>query len=602
MYITLGFLIVMEVLALLFPMLLLRVTEIISDGVLDPTVTEGEVITSMILNSLMVLGFIIVIAIVSYVSAFFFSKYSNMYAQNVRRELFNKFQKVSTETIENYGSGKVLPSVLIDTSWIAAYQRRLLVAAVIIPIALFGSLIMMFRLSVAYSLIALAAIPLIAIFYYFGLRRMNKIIPPSVNAMDDFFINVKEGISGAKDIRVLGKAEERARKFSTPVSLQIRQGVNADMLHNLSGAFTSLLFTLITIGIWIYGVNAGVNEMHDLVILNTVIQYTVRMQWASHTVFVWFVEHMPRIWVTKKRFQEIYDLPEVETGAGLTHINKPAEPTLNFSGIEFNWPNGSRGLNLNLTVPYNTRIAIAGGVGSGKSILPKLLLRQAELSGGGINLNGIDISSIDRHYLRREVLAYCGPMSQFINGTIRDNMKVLAPDVSDDEIVEIFEALGAQDFMARFGDSFLDYELNINKRMSDSARNLLGIARCALKPASIHIFNQCFDHVKQEYIANLMAFLKRYKKTCLFISYDPMVCRHCNEVYVLKNGKITGNGNHAELLKENADYKKFYASTSGTIAVEEIVVKKEVEDTQPEQGQLFESMSSQATSAGEVVQ
>jgi len=582
MFITLGFLVVMEVLALLFPMLLFRVTEIISDGV-EGDLAQNEVLGQMFMWGGLVLAFILLIAVVSYVSAYFFSVYSNKYAQNVRRELFNKFQRVSTETIENYGSGKVMPTVLIDTAWIAAYQRRLLVAAVIIPVAVFGSLIMMFSLggvAVTFSLIALGAVPIIAIFYAIGLRRMNKIIPPSVESMDEFFINVKEGISGAKDIRVLGKAEERARKFAKPVHLQVRQGINADMLHNFSGAFNALLFTIIQIVIIIVGINIGMENVHDLVILNTVLQYIVRIQWASHTIFVWFVEHMPRIWVVKKRFQEVYYLPEVAVAGGLTNINKPAEPALYFSNIEFNWPNGARGLNLSLSVPYDTRIAIAGGVGSGKSILPKLLLRQADANGGSINLNGLDISSINKHYLRREVLAYCSPTSQFINGTIRDNMRVLSPEATDEQILEIFTALGAEDFMAKFGESFLDYELNINKKMSDSARNLLGVARCALKPASVHIFNQCFDHVNQRYIDNLMKYLKKEKKTCLFISYDPTVCRNCNEVYVLKNGKITGNGRHTELLRNNADYKRFYASTTGTIPVEEVVIreKEEVED------------------------
>ncbi|MCL2755760.1 MAG: ABC transporter ATP-binding protein/permease [Firmicutes bacterium] len=590
------FLIVVEIVGLLFPLILQSVVVAISN---DASTAE------LFGRSGLVLGFIVLIFIVNLIATYFISIYANKYAQNVRREVFNKFQRVSTETIENFGKGKVVPAVLNDPSWIAVYQRRFIVAAIVVPGTVFGSMFMMFQANVMYSLIALAAVPIIALFYFINIRKMNKVIPPSVEAFDEYFENIKEGITGAKDIRILGKAEERSRKFEKVVDLQRRQSMNADMRNNFSASFNSILFTIITVGIIIYGVNTGNTEtMYQLAVLNTVLMYIARIQWASHQVFVWFVEHMPRIWVTKKRLQEVYRLPEVPNQGGLTYITKPAEPTLSLSNLEFIWPNGSRGINLSLDIPYNTRIAIAGGVGSGKSILPKLLLRMEEPSGGCINLNGIDISSINQEYLRREILGYCGPNSRFINGTIRDNMKILSPSVSDEEILSIFNALGADDFIKKFGDNFLDYQLNINKKLSDGTRNILGIARCALKPASIHIFNQCFDHVKQEYIINLMEYLKQNSKTCLFISYDPWVCRNSNEVYVLKNGKITGQGKHAELLRENADYKRFYQSTSGTIpqddVADDLTYVQEVIDEVVGERESFDGIT-RTPSGGEVV-
>ena len=589
-----GYLILLagiEVLALIFPMLLQGITEIVQEGVYNAYPT-GELIGKVIARVALVFGFIVLIMVVTLVAEFFVSKYVNSYSQNMRRELFNKLQKVSSEDIEKFGPGKVVPYVLNDAMWMRQYRRRILMALIFIPVTIFGSIFMMFRLSLFYSLIALGAVPIIALFYWINLRRMNKIVPPAVDAFDDYFTNIKEGISGAKDIRILGKADERADEFAKLVRVQRRQAMNTDMRNNFSASFHALLFAIVTVFLVIYGVHTS-TDVEDLIILNTVLLYLARIQTGVHNIFVWFVEHIPRMRVTKKRIQEVYNLPEMPNQGGLTNVPRFHEPWLEFSEIEYIHPSGKKAITgFNLVLPYNTRIAIAGGIGSGKSVLSKLLLREEVPTSGEILLNGLDISSINRRFLRRELFSYCGPKAIFENATMRDNLKRLAPDTTDEQIMQIFADLDAMDFVDKFGDNFLDFVISEKSRLSDGTKNFLHIVRAVLKPASVYIFNQCFEHVNQRYISKLMAKLKRDKMTCLFFSYDVRVARACNKVYVLKGGKISGVGRHSELLNSNQDYKKFYASGLGTIVEEEkqIVLK---EDSRPSAMDISVTVNSQ---------
>jgi len=148
-------------------------------------------------------------------------------------------------------------------------------------------------------------------------------------------------------------------------------------------------------------------------------------------------------------------------------------------------------------------------------------------------------------------------------------MKLFAPHATDEDILDVFYELGAGDFVKKFTDGMLDFKFAEQDTLNDSAKNLLNIVRAVLKPASIHVFNQCFDHVKAEHIVRLMAKLKRSRQTCLFITYDRNVCRAANNIFVMKGGRVVGQGKHRELLSSNAEYKKFYAATSGTILQEE---------------------------------
>jgi len=318
---------------------------------------------------------------------------------------------------------------------------------------------------------------------------------------------------------------------------------------------------------------------HDLVVLNTILQYVVRIQGASHTMFTWVVEDVPRHSVTKQRFNEVLALPESPEEGGISVLPTLAEPRLEIRDLSYKHPNGARALHsVNMQLPFNTRVAIVGGQGSGKNVLPKLLLRQTEPELGLISVGGIDVSSVNKAYLRRAVFSYCAPTPEFIAGTIRDNIKLLAPHATDQDILEMFWELGAQDFVDKFGGKFLDYQMGERSTLNLGAKNLINIVRSSLKPASFYVYNQCFGHVKSEYIIKLMQKLKRERRTCLFITYEREICRACNNVYVLKNGRVSGQGKHKDLMSTNLDYRKFYSSGEGTIRNEQEVVAERVEE------------------------
>lgn len=562
----LFFLGIFEGLALFFPILLQRVTEIISRGAEDPN-TDG-IMGEIFISAALVFGFIILMMIINFVAEFFVAAYTNKYAENIRARLFNKFQRLSPNQIEEYGQSKVMPVVLNDPIWMRNYRRRQLQAIIFIPVTIFGSIAMMFSLNVTYSLIALGAIPFVAVFFLWWYRRMSRVIPKSVDAFDGYFLNIKEGISGARDIRILGKAEERSREFSKLVTLQRRQAMNIDFSTNLSASFNGLIFTAITIIIILYGIHVNMETARELVILNTILQYLIRLQAGSHNLFIWFVEIMPRAKVCRIRMKELFDMPEEGEAVG-TSVPAMAEPSLVFSRVGYTYPNGKRGLaDINMQIPYKSRIAIAGGIGSGKSVLPKLLLRDKVATEGQVLLNGIDLASIYPKDLRRQVFSYCGPTALFERGTVRDNMRILSPDVTDKEILKVFKDLGADDFVKKFNGNLLDFELSERATLGDGAKNLFNIVRTLLKPAMFYVFNQCFEHVRSDYIKNLMQKMEREERTALFISYDSTVCKACDNVYVLRNGRINGEGTHVYLLRNNPDYQKFYASSGGMILTE----------------------------------
>jgi len=209
-----------------------------------------------------------------------------------------------------------------------------------------------------------------------------------------------------------------------------------------------------------------------------------------------------------------------------------------------------------------------------------MLVKSNRPTEGTITFNEIDIEQINTSTWRNSFISYCESIPRFIPGTIRDNFKLFAPDITDEQILNTFKDLGASHFIKMF-DNILDFEIKESTNLSEGTKNILSIVRAVLKPAQIYVFNQCFEHVKHTYITRLMALLKRNKKTAIFLSYDSSVCKQCDTIYVLNQGSISGSGTHAELIKNNKDYRELHSSTLGVMVYEE--EKVEVSETSSEE-------------------
>jgi len=561
-------LIALEVLAVFFPMVLQEVAIIA-----NRQVESGDTsVWPLIWQGALVLGFITLIFATHFIMEFFANLYSGKYQENMRTDLYNKLSSLSTEQIDEIGTAKILPIILNDTNWMKLYHRRLVHLCVFFPIAILGSFIMLFTLNWIYALFAFASIPFVLLFFWLNLRKMQKVIAPSIQAFDEYFFSIKEGIVGAKEIRILGKADERSQDFEKHVRAHRQQGLTAERCFALSAGFNAILFTLITVAIIIFATltNRSTGETIVIVQLNTAIQYINRVWGGSHMLFTWFIDIIPRCKFTAKRLDDLYNMPEPAEDLGLKQI--PVYKTNNIKLIDLGYtlPNGKMRLeDINIHITEGKILAIAGGIKSGKSLLTQLLLKLKTPTTGTITFNEIDIQQIHSPTWRHDFVAYCHNTPRFVPGTVRDNIKLFNPDATDEQILNTFKEIGAGHFISKMFDNILDFEIKEGNQLAEGIKNILSIVRACLKPAQIYVFNQCFEHVRHTYITKLMAKLKREKKTAIFLTYDGTVCKYCDTIYVLNQGKITGTGTHAELIKSNKDYRELHTSTLGVMVYDE---------------------------------
>jgi len=561
-FLYIGSLAIMQGMALWFPMLISGIT-----GMVGPE--SSATTTDIVVRGLLVFGVAVLIFTVNLLGEMFGAKAFASFQKNLRAEMFEKLQQAPVERVNELDSSTILPLIMNDTAWIRGMQRHIMLFIVVFPVAILGSIIMLFTLSPFYALFALASLPFIVVFFIINSRRINKTLQKSIPGFDIMHVQVKEGIIGAKEIRVFNKAQKREEEFSEQFYYGRLQSARTLKSINLSASFNAALFSLITAGIVIYGA-VTMSDVSDLGSLTAAILY-VNMLWGgSHQIFQLFVDFLPRVKMAKDRIARIYNLP-IEAQGGRSKLDEVE--TLSFDlelkGVSYKYPNGVTGLsNVNIRVEKNTRIAVTGGAGSGRTVFPQLLLQYNKPSTGRITVGGIDIYDLNTAFYRRNIIAYCDQTPEFIPGTIRDNLALLSPGVTDEQILRLFKDIGAQSFVDKF-DKFLDHRICERDGFNMATKKLLNLARTLLKSAPIYIFNQCFDHINPEYIAKVFAKLRREKKTCFFITQNNVVSRHCDVVHILKKGAISGSGAHDVLIKNNADYRDMYLASAGRIISEE---------------------------------
>jgi len=562
-FLYIGSLAIMQAMALWFPTLIRDIT-----GMVGPESTATT--TDIIIQGLIVFGVVILIFVINLLGEMFGAKAFASFQKNLRAEMFDKLQQAPVERVNELDSSTILPLIMNDTAWIRGMQRHIMLFLVIFPVAILGSIIMLFTLEVYYGLLALASLPFIVIFFIINSRRINKIIQKSIPGFDVMHTQVKEGIIGAREIRLFNKAKKREEEFAEQFWYGRQQSAATLKAHNLSASFNAALFSIITAAIVIIGATT-MRDVSQLGELTAALLYVSMLWGGSHEIFRLFVDFLPRTKMAKDRIARIYNLPIDPAGGGAKlDLAETDGLELELRGISYKFPNEVTGLsNISVLVNKNTRVAITGGAGSGRTVIPQLLLRYEKPSAGTITVGGTDIGDINPTFYRRNIIAFCDQTPEFIPGTIRDNLCFLSPGISDEKILKLFKDIGAQSFVDKF-DKFLDHQICERDGFNMATKKLLNLARILLKPAPIYIFNQCFDHINPEYIVKIFAKLRREKKTCLFITQNNIVSKHCDTVHVLKKGTISGTGTHESLIKNNTDYREVYLASAGRIISEEV--------------------------------
>jgi ATP-binding cassette subfamily B protein len=214
---------------------------------------------------------------------------------------------------------------------------------------------------------------------------------------------------------------------------------------------------------------------------------------------------------------------------------------------------------VSLKIGRGETVAIVGATGAGKSTIIKLLPRLYDASGGVIRLAGVDTRSLDRQALRRRVIVVSQDVFMF-SGTLRDNIGLGDPDITDARIIEAARRVGADRVLASRPEGLDAVVTERGSNFSAGERQLVAFARALARDPEILVLDEATASVDPEterVIERGIAELMR-GRTSIVIAHRLSTIRRASRILVIHHGRIAEEGTHDQLLAQGGQYALLY--------------------------------------------
>uniref|UniRef100_A0A914XUS2 Mitochondrial potassium channel ATP-binding subunit n=1 Tax=Panagrolaimus superbus TaxID=310955 RepID=A0A914XUS2_9BILA len=212
--------------------------------------------------------------------------------------------------------------------------------------------------------------------------------------------------------------------------------------------------------------------------------------------------------------------------------------------------------NLNLNIEAGKTVALCGPSGAGKSTIVSLIERLYEPSSGKVTLDGKDLRTLDPYWLRRNVIGIISQEPVLFATTIEENIRYGKPDATDEEVREAAKLANAHEFIETFPDKYKTIVGERGVTLSGGEKQRVAVARALLKDPPILILDEAtsaLDHLNERKVQEALSRVMK-NRTVIIIAHRLSTIRNADVIYVIKEGKVCEEGNHASLLKKKGVY------------------------------------------------
>lgn len=254
---------------------------------------------------------------------------------------------------------------------------------------------------------------------------------------------------------------------------------------------------------------------------------------------------------------EIVDTPDAEalavSGAGIS-----------WQQVRFDFENQTIFKDFSLDIAPGQRLGLVGHSGAGKSTFVSLLLRQHEIGGGEISIDGQSIAKVTQDSLR-QAIALVPQEPALFHRSIRDNILYGKPDASEAEVIEAAKRAQAHDFIMALPDGYNTLVGERGVKLSGGQKQRVAIARAMLKDAPILVLDEATSALDSESEVAIQKALETLMegRTVIAIAHRLSTLRKMDRIIVLKAGVIVEDGTHVELSQAGGVYERLWKHQAG---------------------------------------
>ena len=550
--------IIARIFALVAPNLVGDSITLIEKYFLENSINENLLKEKLLINIFLIIGSAFVAGIFTFLMRQTLINVSRYIEFDLKNEIYNKYQELDQKFYKNNRTGDLMNRISEDVSKVRMYVGPALMYT-INTIALF-IIIISYMISVAPALTAYTIIPLpILSFLIFKLSKKinvkSKKVQESLSRITTYTQESFSGISVIKSNTIEKEVINSMMNYSNDTKQK-----NIDLAKFQSWFFPMmiLLIGISNIIVIFIGGKQYINNEIDLGVLAEFIIYVTMLTWPVATVG-WVTSIVQQAEASQKRINEF--LKEKSNIKNQFYENYDFKGEIEFNNVKLIYPETKIVAinNLSFKIDNGKSLGIIGGVGSGKSTIAELILRNYDPNNGEVLIDNKDLKKHNLDIVRQNI-GYV-PQSTFLfSDSISNNIKFGNINASEDDVIRFSKFANVHKDIDSFYDKYNSVlgERGIN--LSGGQRQRIAIARALIKKPKIIILDDSLSAVDTETEDKIFRNILNDITNCtkIIISHRISTVKHCDKIIVMNEGKKVQEGSHSELIKIEGYYSEIY--------------------------------------------
>ena len=513
------------------------------------------------------LGLTLLMVTAAVAVGFIASRVSAAIGRDLRREVFSTVVGYSNAEIERFSTASLITRTTNDIQQVQFVCVILLRMVAYAPILGIGGILHVAAGNTGLEWIIFAAVAallvLITILMNLAMPKF-KLIQTLVDRLN---LVSREILTGIMPIRAFSREKFEEARFDKAN----RDLMSTQLFTNRTMTAMMPFMTLIMNGtslliVWFGGkaMDLGTMQVGEMIAF---ITYTMQIV-MSFLMLAMVAVMLPRAGVAAERIDEVIRTPAT--------IHDPdaaaAEPTMKrknwngeveFKDVSFCYPGADSDAleHISFTAKPGQTTAIIGSTGCGKSTLLNLIPRFYDVTGGAVCIDGVDVREMPQATLH-DLMGYVPQKGVLFSGTIESNLKFAGEHITDEDVRTAAGIAQAAEFIDAKPEGYASPIAQGGSNVSGGQKQRLSIARAIAKKPRIYLFDDSFSALDYKTDVALRRALKAQtdNATVIIVAQRISTVLHANRILVLDEGRIVGDGTHAQLLESCPEYQEIARS------------------------------------------
>lgn len=484
-------------------------------------------------------------------------------SSDLREDAFRKIQTFSYANIEKFNAGNLVVRMTNDINQIQNVVMMTFQILFRLPLLFIGSFILaVVTLPSLWWVLVLMVVLIVAIMGF-----MMGVVGPRFAKFQTLLERInaiaKENLRGVRVVKSFVREKDQFDKF-TQVSDELL-GENLYIGYAFSvmqPAMMLISYGAVFLSIWLV---AGMAESDPSVVGSIASFVNYLSQIIFTIVMVGFLGNsVTRAMISLRRIREILDTEPAMTFKDVE--DEELEGSLSFENVTFTYPNDEEPIlkDVSFDIAAGEMVGVVGATGAGKSTLAQLIPRLFDPQQGSIKIGGKDIRTVSEGTLRKTVSIVLQRAILF-SGTIADNLRQGKGDATVSEMERAASIAQASEFISRMD---LAFESPVEERgtnFSGGQKQRMSIARGIVSNPKILIFDDSTSALDAKSDRLVQEALNKDLKgtTTIIIAQKISSVVHADKILVLDQGRLIGQGKHADLVATNSVYREIYETQKG---------------------------------------